>query len=161
MAEVVGTGHIMECDSRAASATRGFLPSPTCLPRTAPRSCCRSQAVTGGSAPWRSTGVANTPSMQSLEHSSKRAKSQFLATMSHELRTPLNAIAGYAQLLLIGVDGAVNERQVEKLERIRQSQDQLLRIINDLLNFSRMGRDTSRVRSGGFRYVKCSMRSGR
>jgi PAS domain S-box-containing protein len=67
-----------------------------------------------------------------------RAKSVFLATMSHELRTPLNAIAGYAQLLALGVDGAVNERQVEKLERIRRSQDHLLRIINDLLNFSRI-----------------------
>jgi len=99
--------------------------------------------------------------MQSLEHSSKRAKSQFLATMSHELRTPLNAIAGYAQLLLIGVDGAVNERQVEKLERIQKRQVQLLRIINDLLNYSRMGRDASRIRSGGFRHVKYSMRSGR
>jgi len=67
-----------------------------------------------------------------------RAKSEFLATMSHELRTPLNAIAGYAQLLALGVDGAINDRQFEKLERIRRSQDHLLRIINDLLNFSRI-----------------------
>ena len=67
-----------------------------------------------------------------------RAKSEFLATMSHELRTPLNAIAGYAELLAMGVRGPVNEEQLRDLARIRQNQQHLLEIINDILNFSRI-----------------------
>ena len=67
-----------------------------------------------------------------------RAKSEFLATMSHELRTPLNAIAGYAELLAMGVRGPVNDEQLRDLSRIRQNQQHLLEIINDILNFSRL-----------------------
>ena len=67
-----------------------------------------------------------------------RAKSEFLAAMSHELRTPLNAIGGYAQLLQIGVSGPVTGEQQVYLERIQRSQEHLLGIINDILNFSRI-----------------------
>jgi PAS domain S-box-containing protein len=67
-----------------------------------------------------------------------RAKSQFLASMSHELRTPLNAIGGYAELIEMGLGGSVTEQQREYLTRIRGSQQHLLRIINDLLNYSRI-----------------------
>ncbi|MDB4900688.1 MAG: sensor protein [Gemmatimonadetes bacterium] len=67
-----------------------------------------------------------------------RAKAGFLAAMSHELRTPLNAIAGYADLLLLGVTGTLTEQQREYLQRIRGSQQHLLSIINDILNFSRI-----------------------
>ncbi len=69
---------------------------------------------------------------------SSRAKSGFLAAMSHELRTPLNAISGYAQLMLEGVAGSVNEQQEEYLGRIIGSQQHLLAIVNDLLNYSRI-----------------------
>lgn len=74
-----------------------------------------------------------------------RAKTEFLATMSHELRTPLNAIGGYADLLAHGVHGELNEDQLAALERVRISQNHLLTLINDLLNFSR-------VESGGLTY---------
>jgi PAS domain S-box-containing protein len=67
-----------------------------------------------------------------------RTKSEFLAAMSHELRTPLNAIGGYADLLAMGVRGPVTETQIEDLQRIRRSQQHLLGIINDILNFSRV-----------------------
>ena len=66
------------------------------------------------------------------------AKSEFLAAMSHELRTPLNAIAGYAELMELGVSGPVNAEQRQQLERIRRSQQHLLGIINDILNFSKI-----------------------
>jgi PAS domain S-box-containing protein len=66
------------------------------------------------------------------------AKSEFLAAMSHELRTPLNAIGGYADLLAMGVRGPVTEAQIEDLKRITRSQQHLLGIINDILNFSRV-----------------------
>jgi PAS domain S-box-containing protein len=67
-----------------------------------------------------------------------RAKAEFLAAMSHDLRTPLNAIGGYAELMEIGVSGPVTPQQREQLERIRRSQQHLLGIINDILNFSRI-----------------------
>jgi PAS domain S-box-containing protein len=67
-----------------------------------------------------------------------RAKSGFLAAMSHELRTPLNAIGGYTDLLAMGVRGPVTEEQIEDLQRIKRSQQHLLGIINDILNFSRV-----------------------
>ena len=66
------------------------------------------------------------------------AKSEFLAAMSHELRTPLNAIGGYTELLSLGLAGPVKAEQLEYLERIRKSQQHLLGIISDLLNFTRI-----------------------
>jgi PAS domain S-box-containing protein len=67
-----------------------------------------------------------------------RAKSEFLATMSHELRTPLNAIGGYVDLMMLGIRGPLTEQQTSDLQRVRLSQQHLLAIINDLLNFSRL-----------------------
>jgi PAS domain S-box-containing protein len=70
--------------------------------------------------------------------SANRAKSEFLAAMSHELRTPLNAIGGYTDLLAAGIHGPLTEAQQTSLTRIRVSQQHLLGLINDILNFSRM-----------------------
>ncbi len=66
------------------------------------------------------------------------AKSEFLTTMSHELRTPLNAIGGYTDLLSLGLGGPITSQQIDFLERIRRSQQHLMGIISDLLNFSRI-----------------------
>jgi PAS domain S-box-containing protein len=66
------------------------------------------------------------------------AKSGFLTAMSHELRTPLNAIGGYTELLTLGLGGPITPEQLDYLERIRRSQQHLLGIISDLLNFSRI-----------------------
>jgi len=70
--------------------------------------------------------------------SANLAKSGFLTAMSHELRTPLNAIGGYTELLTLGLGGPVTPEQLDYLERIRRSQQHLLGIISDLLNFSRV-----------------------
>jgi PAS domain S-box-containing protein len=67
-----------------------------------------------------------------------RTKSEFLAAMSHELRTPLNAIGGYAELIAMGIGGSITEQQHDYISRIRASQQHLLGIITDLLNFSRI-----------------------
>jgi PAS domain S-box-containing protein len=69
---------------------------------------------------------------------SNTAKNEFLTAMSHELRTPLNAIGGYADLLSLGLAGPVTPEQLDFLARIRKSQQHLMSIISDLLNFSRI-----------------------
>jgi PAS domain S-box-containing protein len=70
--------------------------------------------------------------------SANAAKAEFLTAMSHELRTPLNAIGGYTELLSLGLGGPITAEQVDYLERIRRSQQHLMGIISDLLNFSRI-----------------------
>ena len=72
-----------------------------------------------------------------------RAKGQFLATMSHELRTPLNAIAGYAELLAMGVRGALTDAQQADLARLRRANQHLTALVTDVLNFARL--DAGRV----------------
>jgi PAS domain S-box-containing protein len=69
---------------------------------------------------------------------SNRTRSEFLAALSHELRTPLNAIGGYADLMQMELAGPLTEQQRLYLTRVRESQQHLLRVINDLLNYSRM-----------------------
>ena len=68
------------------------------------------------------------------EHSEK-AKEQFLANMSHEIRTPMNAIMGMTRLLL---EKAPREDQLKYLNAIKQSSDNLLIIINDILDLSKI-----------------------
>ena len=67
-----------------------------------------------------------------------QAKSDFLAAMSHEFRTPLNAIAGYLQLIEMGIHGPITEEQRYALARARKSQQHLLSLINDVLNFAKL-----------------------
>ena len=65
-----------------------------------------------------------------------RAKGEFLANMSHDLRTPLNAILGYAQILQNAT--ALTELQRDGLMTIQQSGEHLLRLINDVLEMSKI-----------------------
>ncbi|HLA42885.1 MAG TPA: histidine kinase dimerization/phospho-acceptor domain-containing protein, partial [Aggregatilineales bacterium] len=65
-----------------------------------------------------------------------RLKSEFLAVMSHELRTPLNAIIGFLGIMLMS--GQLNERNTFLAGRARANSDRLLRLINDILDISRI-----------------------
>jgi CheY-like chemotaxis protein len=65
-----------------------------------------------------------------------RAKSEFLTNMSHELRTPLNGVLGYAQLLQR--DRSLNTAQRDALEAIAKCGSQLLDLINDVLDLSKI-----------------------
>jgi signal transduction histidine kinase/DNA-binding response OmpR family regulator/HPt (histidine-containing phosphotransfer) domain-containing protein len=64
------------------------------------------------------------------------AKSQFLATMSHEIRTPLNAVIGLSEIVLRR--GKLFEASRNDIQQIHQSGSSLLRIINDILDISKI-----------------------
>lgn len=65
-------------------------------------------------------------------------KSDFMSTMSHELRTPLNAIIGFTEILLEGLYGTLNEKQLEFMENVHSSADHLLDMISKILDISRI-----------------------
>src|SRR5262249_19880626 len=69
---------------------------------------------------------------------SERAKDRFLANMSHELRTPLNAIIGFSEVLTDRLFGDLNERQAKDLDNVLVSGRHLLRLINDILDLSKV-----------------------
>jgi signal transduction histidine kinase len=68
-----------------------------------------------------------------------QAKSQFLATMSHELRTPLNAIIGFSEMLVDESFGPLGDPRYQEYSRcVRDSGRHLLRLINDVLDLSKL-----------------------
>ena len=67
-----------------------------------------------------------------------RTKSEFLANMSHELRTPLNSIIGFSDILHDGTFGALNEKQSRYISNILTSGKNLLGLINDILDLSKV-----------------------
>ena len=70
--------------------------------------------------------------------SANKAKSNFLANMSHELRTPLNAVIGFSQVLQDQDFGPLNEKQKEYVLDILESGKDLLSLINDILDLSKV-----------------------
>ncbi len=73
--------------------------------------------------------------LELAQHASA-AKSTFLTNMSHDFRTPMNAIVGFAGIALEHRDDP--DRMAECLEKIQRSSDHLLRLINDVLDVSRI-----------------------
>lgn len=70
--------------------------------------------------------------------SANRAKSQFLANMSHELRTPMNAIIGYSEMLTDEAEDLGLQQFTPDLTKIRTAGRQLLALINDILDLSKI-----------------------
>jgi signal transduction histidine kinase/ActR/RegA family two-component response regulator len=70
-----------------------------------------------------------------------RLRSQFLSHVSHELKTPLTSIKGFLQNLLDGLTGPLNDKQQRYLSRMLDNSDRLIRMIEDLL-------DRTRIQSG-------------
>ena len=78
-----------------------------------------------------------TQALEEVGKISKR-KSDFISSVSHELRTPLTSIKGYAAILLAGKLGAVPDEIRNRLEKINRHSDELVHMVNDLLDISRI-----------------------
>lgn len=107
-------------------------------PITAPRGNVQriimvSRDVTDLKDQWQ---LLETRNQQLAENS--RLKQEFVATTSHELRTPLTAILGFSNVLLQEFFGELNPKQRDYLERIHESGQHLLDLINDILDLSRL-----------------------
>ncbi len=83
-------------------------------------------------------------SLDALEHTNKELikanehKNRFISTMNHELRTPLNAILGFSDLLFGEFYGKLNHEQMDYCKRISLAGKDLLDLINDILEISKI-----------------------
>lgn len=83
-----------------------------------------------------------------------RLKSEYLTNTSHELRTPITAILGYGQLLLDDSCGPLTREQSKSIERLMENAEGLLRLVEDLLDYSRLKRGETGL-SMGQQDVRC------
>lgn len=82
--------------------------------------------------------VVIAESARTEAHEANRAKSRFLANMSHEIRTPINAIVGYAELLEVGVAGALSAGQQAYVDRLKASGGHLLGLVTEILDLAKV-----------------------
>ena len=66
------------------------------------------------------------------------AKSEFISITSHQLRTPLTAIKGYLSMILEGIYGKISEKTKRPMENVYQSNERLIKLVNDILNVTRI-----------------------
>jgi len=78
-----------------------------------------------------------TEALENVQRINK-TKSDFISAVSHELRTPLTSIKGYASILIAGKIGAIPEAVKDRLEKINKHSDNLVALINNLLDISRI-----------------------
>jgi PAS domain S-box-containing protein len=82
--------------------------------------------------------LASLRAAREAADSANVSKSQFLASMSHELRTPLNAIIGYSEILREEAEADGRATDIADIERVLSSAKQLLHLINDILDLSKI-----------------------
>ncbi len=82
--------------------------------------------------------LANLRAAREEADAANVSKSQFLTSMSHELRTPLNAIIGYSEMLMEEAEADGRDSDIADLQRVLSSARQLLHLINDILDLSKI-----------------------
>jgi len=91
--------------------------------------------------------LAKEQQLSRAARAAERAKSNFLAVMSHEIRTPMNGILGFADLL---AQRPLSAEDLESVRIIQESGQALLRILNDILDYSRIESGRLDIRAESF-----------
>ena len=86
----------------------------------------------------QSRQVEREKALRAEAEEANQAKTDFLAVMSHELRTPLNAVIGYAELLDLGLGGALTPEQRQQVGRIVASGRHVLGLVNEILDLAKV-----------------------
>ncbi len=73
-----------------------------------------------------------------ISEENMRLKNEFLASVSHELRTPLNVIIGFAEIFLQTIPDKLEKSEIQGIEKIYENGKHLLKLINDVLDFSKI-----------------------
>jgi PAS domain S-box-containing protein len=128
-----GRGESIEYSIPFANGPRWFLGrvSPIQSPDGAPKTVC----MTARDITPRKQAEDDLRSAKEAAEAASQAKSEFLANISHEFRTPMNGILGMTELIL---DTEINPEQREYLEMVKTSADSLLRLLSDILDFSKV-----------------------
>ncbi len=96
-------------------------------------------AISGGPDPSLVEAYAQLAAERARIEAAGRTKDEFLASMSHEIRTPITAILGFAELLLEpGALPCAAPEQIDAIVTIRRNANYLLRVINDILDLSKI-----------------------
>src|SRR5207247_1110627 len=95
-----------------------------------------SRSVSGAATELR--WLLNDETQQAVERANT-LKTELIARVSHELRTPLSAVSGYAELLLLGVHGDLSAQQAGVVQRIIHAERHMLRLLDDLLTYFKLG----------------------
>ncbi len=127
-----GCGESIEYSLPFGSEVRWFLGrvSPIKSPGGAPKTVC----MTARDITARKENEDELLRAKEAAEAGSQAKSEFLANISHEFRTPMNGILGMTELIL---DTDINSEQREYLEMVKSSADSLLRLLSDILDFSK------------------------
>jgi two-component system, sensor histidine kinase and response regulator len=128
-----GRGESIEYSLPFGNEVRWFLGRVSRIqtPGEAPRTVC----MTARDITARKQNEDELLRAKEAAEAGSQAKSEFLANISHEFRTPMNGILGMTELIL---DTDINSEQREYLEMVKSSADSLLRLLSDILDFSKV-----------------------
>ena len=93
--------------------------------------------------------VVNIEKQHEAAEEANRIKSEFLSVISHELRTPLNAIIGMSELIQ---DTKLDQEQGQYLDLLIQSEEHLLKLINDILDYTNIDANKFSLKESAFRF---------